>query len=386
MLCYRCGRIGHRETHCTEPSLVLQDTDKPRANIRGESGLQEPVHNHTPWKTVQTKRPRPRGNQPDTPKRGKPLPRDDPTSYSQAKRTDSTKVQLLQPHAIGSVRMPDFNTLGDPSGITCEDVDTHGETKHLPRPCTPMHSMHVLPSSSCPRPPTLTTTITMQPKAQLPYTNTPKSTLTQTSPPHGSLIGPKLVHPHSNRPRPPSHTHSPKQPKPATHSDHELPHTQSPRTSSGNGSSRIDLEWVLIGMLRRRDGELCSHPGSPSNCNGLEPSDPNTRPANAARTTSSTHSLPDAPDLCSSASDGAPIPGTSQPLPSTTGQATGCPNKLLERGLLGPTARSHFLVSGTWRSKHSTAGERGRAIHNNVLKAKPTICRVRHILGMGRRN
>ena len=65
MLCYRCGHIGHRETHYTEPNLVLQDTDKPGAIIRDESGLQESVQNHTPWKTVQTRRPRLRGNQSD---------------------------------------------------------------------------------------------------------------------------------------------------------------------------------------------------------------------------------------------------------------------------------------------------------------------------------
>ena len=207
------------------------------------------MQNHTPWKTVQTRRPHPRGNQPNPPQRGKPLPRDDPTSYSQAKRTDSTKVQLLQPHATGSVRKPDFNTLGDPSGITCEDMDAHGETKYSPRPRTPMHSMHVPPSSSCPHPPTptLSSNITMQPEAQLPHTNTPENTFTQTSPRHGSLIGPKLVHPHPNRPRPPSHTHSSKQPKLATHSDHELPHTQSPRSSLENGRTRtyIDRKSVV---------------------------------------------------------------------------------------------------------------------------------------------
>ena len=115
MLCYRCSRIGHRETHCTEPSQVLQDTDKPGVIIRDESGLQEPMQNHTPWKTVQTRRLRPRGNQTDPSHRGKPLPRDDPTSHSQARCTDSIRVQLLQPHATKSVRKPNVNTSGDPS-------------------------------------------------------------------------------------------------------------------------------------------------------------------------------------------------------------------------------------------------------------------------------
>ena len=312
MLCYRCSRIGHRENHCTEPSQVLQDMDKPGVIIRDESRLQEPVQNHTPWKTVQTRRLRPRGNQTDPLHRCKPLPCDDPTSHSQARCTDSIRVQLLQPHAIESVRKPNVNTSGDPSGVTCEDVDALGKTTFSLRTRTPMHSMHVHPSSSCPRQPTPTPSPkgTMQPEAQLPHTDTPENILTRTSSTHGSLIGPKLVHPHSNRPRPPSHTHLPKQPKPATHSDLELPHTQSPRSSSGYGRTQTDMEWALTGTLRRRDGELCPHPGSPPNCNGLEPGNPNTGLANATRTTSPTQSLPDASNPCTSASDSASIPGT----------------------------------------------------------------------------
>ena len=202
MLCYRCGRIGHRETHCTKPSLVLQDTDKPGTIIRDESGLQEPVQNHTPWKTIQTRRPRPRGNQSDPSQRGRPIPRDVPTSHSQAKCTDSTRVQLLQSHATESVRKYTFNTSGEPVGTTCEDVDVLGKTKISQHPRTPMHSMHVPPSSSCPRPPTPTSSSngTMQAEAQRPHTDTPENIITQSSPTHGPFIGPKLVHPHSNQP------------------------------------------------------------------------------------------------------------------------------------------------------------------------------------------
>ena len=230
---------------------TLQDTDKPGTIIRDESGLQEPVQNHTPWKMVQTRWPQPRGNQSDPSQHGRPIPRDVPTSHSQAKYTDSTRVQLLQSHATESVRKYTFNTSGEPVGITCEDVDVLGKTKISQHLHTPMHNMHVPPSSSCPRPPTPTSSSneTMQAEAQGPHTDTPENIITQSSPTHGPFIGPKLVHPHSNRPRPPNHTHTPKQPNPATHSDHELPHTQSPQSSLGNGRTRTDLEWALIGML-----------------------------------------------------------------------------------------------------------------------------------------
>ena len=91
MLYYRCGRLGHWESHCSKPNLELTDTGMPGADLRGDPGIQEPVQTHTPWKTVQTRRTRPRGHQTETPQRGKPLPplRDDPTPISQHNRTAS---------------------------------------------------------------------------------------------------------------------------------------------------------------------------------------------------------------------------------------------------------------------------------------------------------
>ena len=61
LLCYRCGQLGHRESHCSEPNLELNDTGLPGVEPRGEPELQGAVQTHTPWKTVQTRRPRPRG-------------------------------------------------------------------------------------------------------------------------------------------------------------------------------------------------------------------------------------------------------------------------------------------------------------------------------------
>ena len=55
MLCYRCGRLDHREGHCFEPSLELIDMGMPGVDLRGDLGIQELVQTHTLWKTVQTR-------------------------------------------------------------------------------------------------------------------------------------------------------------------------------------------------------------------------------------------------------------------------------------------------------------------------------------------
>ena len=62
MLCYKCGRIGHKETQCTENS-PYQTTGLPQEteNHNPTTSLHEPVHASTPWKTVQTRRSRTRG-------------------------------------------------------------------------------------------------------------------------------------------------------------------------------------------------------------------------------------------------------------------------------------------------------------------------------------
>ena len=62
MLCYKCGRIGHKETQCTENS-PYQTTGLPQEteNHNPTASLHEPVHASTPWKTVQTRRSRTRG-------------------------------------------------------------------------------------------------------------------------------------------------------------------------------------------------------------------------------------------------------------------------------------------------------------------------------------
>lgn len=61
MLCCRCGRLGHKEANCSEATEVRKDTLVSLANTRGDGGMAVSENSHTPWKAVQTRRPRARG-------------------------------------------------------------------------------------------------------------------------------------------------------------------------------------------------------------------------------------------------------------------------------------------------------------------------------------
>ena len=41
MLYYRCGHLGHWESHCSKPNLELTDTGMPRADLNGDPGIQD---------------------------------------------------------------------------------------------------------------------------------------------------------------------------------------------------------------------------------------------------------------------------------------------------------------------------------------------------------
>ena len=76
MLCYQCGMIGHRELHYSERIAELTTTSPHEPEPRGNQGPLAPTHEHTPWKTMQTRRARAQGPTPETSTRGKMYQRD----------------------------------------------------------------------------------------------------------------------------------------------------------------------------------------------------------------------------------------------------------------------------------------------------------------------
>ena len=55
VLCFRCGRLGHREVTYSEPSPAMTHTHTPELEPYGKTRVPELEHTHTPWKTVQTR-------------------------------------------------------------------------------------------------------------------------------------------------------------------------------------------------------------------------------------------------------------------------------------------------------------------------------------------
>ena len=118
----------------------------------------------------------------------------------------------------------------------------------------------------------------------------------------------------------------------------------------------------------------------------MEPNDVNSELAFKALPTSPFKPLSQPPILCPSQQVRTPLSNPDKAVTSSTGQVAEHFDELLQCRLLGPFARSHFLLPGSRQDKHRHAGKRTQPIHSHVLKPQPTIRRVRHTLGQARRD
>ena len=202
---------------------------------------------------------------------------------------------------------------------------------------------------------------------------------------NGSVHRPTFPDHNTNGSRPPPLNHTPKQLSHGSPSHHEQSHSLSSNPCSGDGGTRKNLEQPVIGTFARRDSEFCPDTGSPTNSNGVEPSVPILESAAATRTTSPTTTLPQASLPWSGATFGSSLPPPSKVITGPTSPTKERSSKLIQCGLLGPTARSHFPPPRSKQSKHCHARRRAQSLHCHVLKPQPTICRVRHALGQARR-
>ena len=146
------------------------------------------------------------------------------------------------------------------------------------------------------------------------------------------------------------------------------------------------MEWSVLRTLPRRVSEFCLNTSPPPDCNGVESSVTNPKPATTDRNTTTTNTPQQVPLQCPGSPSGALIPNLSEVIPSPTSPTTNHLDKLLQCRILGPTARNHFPLPGSKRDKHLHAGRRTLPLHHHVLKPQPAICRVRHALGQARLN
>ena len=384
MLCYWRGRIGHRDIHCSEGTSKSPTTSPIETDPRGDQGSSAPTQETTPWKTVHTRRrARARGPPPETSTRGKMYQRDAHTPVKPRVQTVPPQVHVMRTPLTGSMIGQELDGSKKLSRIHRNEVASHSKNMVL---LQPRELASDFMQASCMNTCSSDDLITPSSQAMqfLEKTNTALHSA-PTQPQHllndASLIGPKLLDSHSDRPWLASNSYSPKHPDPPCHTHHEHTSNFPPRPSTGDSEPRANMEQPIFGTFQRRDGDLCPDTSSPADCTSMEPGDADPKSANAARTTTPTYSLPYAKDSCLSAPLRAPIPSPNGTFLSPTKMRAEQSRELLQCGLSRPTACSHFPLPGSRRNKHITEGRWTQLIHNHVLKPKPTICRVRHALG-----
>ena len=202
MLCYQCGRLGHREVHYTKLSNTVNAMSQLGFESHGEQGTKEPEQHHTPWKTVQTKRSRPRGTNTEHPPCGKPPQRDTYTPIHQRGFTASPNSHALNHHQADLVLGQGLERLGKPLGFNRDEMAMHGENHVLLKPCeSSKETMQASYMNTCPpfNPINYTSqALHHSDHIRPPTPHGPSQTTLQHT--NGSLIRPTILDSHSNRP------------------------------------------------------------------------------------------------------------------------------------------------------------------------------------------
>ena len=103
MLCYRCGRLGHRELHCSES---MSNPKVAPCEPESQTPTVPPLdlaHVSTPWKTVQTRRIQARGRPAETNPRGKNIPGDHYSLNQPRGLATSSQAQWQRTHYTEAV-------------------------------------------------------------------------------------------------------------------------------------------------------------------------------------------------------------------------------------------------------------------------------------------
>ena len=255
MLCYQCGRLGHREVHYTKLSNTVNAMSQLGFESHGEQGTKEPEQHHTPWKTVQTKRSRPRGTNTEHPPCGKPPQRDTYTPIHQRGFTASPNSHALNHHQADLVLGQGLERLGKPLGFNRDEMAMHGENHVLLKPCeSSKETMQASYMNTCPpfNPINYTSqALHHSDHIRPPTPHGPSQTTLQHT--NGSLIRPTILDSHFNRPRSPSNSQPPKQPESPSHSNHA--HTFNYPPPPLDQAQEI----AILKRIRRSNDEIVSY-------------------------------------------------------------------------------------------------------------------------------
>ena len=152
MLCYKCGRLGHREPHYSEGTAEPTTAPPQESNPHVQAAPPlEPTHTLIPWKTVQTRRTHARRRPSELTSHGKSTL---PDSYSPVHphgQATLSHAHVKRTHQINSMIGQEFDGVKRPAGFYCGKVASHGNNTNLLQPFEEgMECMHEPCKAGCP--------------------------------------------------------------------------------------------------------------------------------------------------------------------------------------------------------------------------------------------